>query len=147
MALTAENTTIIPFHQLNLPDGLTLDFPMTASITIYKGSFVSAATATGLAKVLTAVAADPFIGIALETKTSAATGTTRIKTLMGAIIEYPVTGGTQAQCGNLVYASDENTLTVTAGTNTFVGRIIKLITGTTCLIACAKYPGTSGGGI
>jgi hypothetical protein len=52
---------------------------ITASTTIYLGSLVSIVTATGLAVASTDGAGEVFMGVALEQKTSAATGTTYIK--------------------------------------------------------------------
>jgi len=44
-----------------------------------------------------------------------------------------------ASNGALVYASDDDTLTLTVGTNTKIGRVIEWISGTKCRVYFEEY--------
>ena len=112
------------------------DFPMAASATIYEGSALSdtgsATTATGVAEPL--VAGENFMGFANATVTSPATGTTTINVNVDGVIQLVVTGVTSASLGATVYASDGNTFTTTSTSNTAVGKVVKIVSGTTVLV-------------
>ena len=72
--------------------GEIIAYPMTLSTTIYKGDIVIVAVGTGLCKSLVADASvatgDFFAGVAAETKTAAASGTTYINCYVTGTFEF-----------------------------------------------------------
>jgi predicted RecA/RadA family phage recombinase len=113
------------------------DYPMTASV-IYEGSAVSDAgspgSASGNAEQL--VAGENFLGFAHETVNNSAgsAGSTTINVVTSGIAQLSVTGVTNASTGVDVYASDGNTFTTTSTSNSLIGRVVKVISGTTCSV-------------
>jgi predicted RecA/RadA family phage recombinase len=112
-----------------------LDYPMAASTTIYEGSALSdtgsATTATGVAETL--VAGENFLGFANGTVTTGSSVGT-INVIAEGVIQLAVTGVTAASTGAEVYASDGSTFTLTSTSNTPVGKVIKIVSGTTVLV-------------
>ncbi len=124
MALTARST-----HS-EQPGGKFVSVPITAATVIYDGALVAVAAAGGLINWINSVTADTpfFLGVARiteQTGVSAAageskTGTTALDVeaavdISGVILKgISVTGATAANLWDLVYASDENTFTMTA---------------------------------
>ena len=144
MALTARST-----HR-EKPGGPLMSFPIVAAEVIFDGALVAVAAGGGLEN----WAGDPatsgntsfFQGVARITEQTgvsnatgeAKTGTTALDVeaavdVSGVILEQvAVTGASAANVGNLVYATDENTLTTTATPGgAAVGSLVKFFTGTT----------------
>jgi hypothetical protein len=117
----------------------TLDYPIAGTATIYEGSALSdtgsATTGTGVAETL--LGTETFLGFASQT-VLANSGITTITANVEGVIQLAVTGVTAASTGATVYASDGNTFTTTSTSNSAVGKVIKVISGTTCLV---KYQG------
>lgn len=104
---------------------------LTAAADIFEGAFVFALKADGTAVVgAAAISTHAFAGIAERGVASG--GTVRLRE-SGKVV-MPVTGASAASVGAIVYASDDNALTLTASTNVPVGRVARHITGTTCLV-------------
>jgi hypothetical protein len=123
--------------------GHWVDYPMAASATIYEGGFVGD-NAAGYARALTA--GDPFLGIAQHGNvdaTATAGGTwTRLRT--GTWRQEFALAGAITDGGKIVYASDDATLTLTAGTNTPVGRVVRYVTAALMEIEFTTNVGTLG---
>ncbi|MGB5063527.1 MAG: capsid cement protein [Candidatus Competibacter sp.] len=104
---------------------------VAAGATIFEGAFVFALKADFTAVVDSpAISTHQFAGVA----TKHASAGERVRLKHRGWIEMPVTGASAASAGAVVYASDDNTLTLTAGTNPPVGYIHRHVNGTTCIV-------------
>lgn len=121
---------LVNIVQWNTPEGIVVDLPLGASETVYKGGFVSLDSGDKFGAPL--AAGEIFVGLALEKKTSgSANGDTTCKVLIGGVFQQAITSIAQADIGKLVYASDDQTLTLTSTSNSQVGRIVNVpATGT-----------------
>jgi len=116
------------------------DLPVKASTTIYAGAMVGD-DASGYARGL--VAGDPFRGHAVEQVTAVSAGDHNVKVRKGVYrLQVAVTGGSAVtDVGAMVYGSADNTYTLTKGSNTPVGRVVRWVTSTTCLVEfCTVIP-------
>lgn len=122
MALTAD----APIKPL---EGDLADYPVAASTKIYEGALVGIAAATGYAINLLANTTDFFAGVAYRQcdNSGGAAGDKKVRVRRGnygkLYVQVAVTGATQAGVGDTVYATDENTFTMTASTNKPVGKL------------------------
>ncbi len=122
---------------------------MTASTTIYLGSLVSILTSTGLAIASTDGAGEVFMGVALEQKTSAATGTTWIKVGTCGIFSLATDLTTaQTHMGVKVVVKDSSIVTNAAGaTNDIpVGIVVGIPTVGTAVLDVLIEPAAGLGG-
>lgn len=104
---------------------------LVAAAAIKEGAFVCAVKADGTAAVGTvAISTHSFAGVAERGVASGAK--VRLRT-RGKIV-MPVTGASAASVGAIVYMSDDNALTLTAGTNVPVGYVSRHISSTSCLV-------------
>jgi hypothetical protein len=107
------------------------DLPVIASDIIYEGAAVGE-NGSGYFRPL--VAADPFAGFALckadNSAGAAGAVNVRVRTRGRAILS--VTGVTAVTDeGSTVYASDDDTFTLTSTSNTAIGKVVRFISGTT----------------
>lgn len=104
---------------------------LITSTAVFEGAFLFAVKANGTAAAgAAAISTHAFAGVA---ERGAASGKpVRLRT-RGKVV-MPVTGASAASVGAIVYASDDNLLTLTVGTNVPVGYVSRLISGTTCLV-------------
>lgn len=96
--------------------------PMVASDIIYQGAAVGA-DGSGNARPL--VAADQFLGFA-ELKADNSTGAAGAKNVRlrkHGYIKLPIAALAKTNVGDSVYASDDNTFTLTAAGNSLVGTV------------------------
>lgn len=107
--------------------GHYIDYPMVASATIYEGSMVGD-NASGYARALTA--GDPFLGIAQKgcVETTGSAGGQYVRVRVGTWRQEYALAGALTDIGKIVYATDDGTLSLTAGTNTPVGRVVRYVT-------------------
>jgi len=149
MALSADR--LVTTKQLNLVDGQVLDLRLAASKTIYKGGLTCVLASSGLIQPCGSgtVTTEHFAGIALEQKTSGASDDIKCKILINAQFEHAVPSVAVASLGALVYATADNVLTLTPGSNLIVGRILKVYSTTTtiCLIQAGAFMHSLTGGI
>ena len=100
--------------------------PLAASAQVYQGSIIGN-NGAGYGRALTA--GDKFLGIVHNDGVlngSTAGGSSCNVIARGVLKNIAVTGASAAaDLGRLVYASDDDTLTLTAGANTLVGRITR----------------------
>lgn len=111
------------------------DLPMIASDIIYEGAAVGD-NGSGLARPL--VAADPFLGFAERTadNSAGAASALRVRVRTRGQVQLAVTGAASAaDVSETVYASDDDTFTLTAGSNTAIGKVSRWVSGTTCIVA------------
>jgi len=117
--------------------------PVKAAAKVYSGSMVgdSAGFGRGL------VAGDVFRGHALEQRdnTDGSAGDLNVKVKHGRYrLEAEVTGASAVtDVTKDVYASDDQTLTLTKGSNSFVGKGVRWLTGTTCVVEFRSGEGAS----
>ena len=101
-------------------------YPVAIGVKVFKGALVSV-NSSGYARPLNV--ADKFVGIAEDTvdNTAGANGADNVKVRRKTNVELSVTGASTASVGAKVYASDDNTLTLTASTNLLVGVVRKTL--------------------
>lgn len=110
------------------------EYPVTAATKIFEGAAVGL-DASGNAR--NAVATDEFVGFAsrMADNSGGAAGDIRVKVRKSGLIEIPVVGADATKIGKAVFASDNDTFTLTGATDLpFVGFIERFVSGTTCLV-------------
>lgn len=115
--------------------GTVQEYPVIATDIIYEGAAVGE-NASGFARPL--VAGDPFLGFA-ENRCDNSAGAAGAKTLRvrrRGQVQLPVAGATAvtANDGPLVYASDDDTFTLTASTNSVIGRVSRWVESGVCIV-------------
>ena len=110
---------------VDVPRGFSLgdldEYPVIAADIIYEGA-AGGENASGYARPL--VAADPFLGFAMEQADNAAgsAGDKRVRVLVRGAVTLPISGlAITANDHPPVYASDDNTFTLTSSGNTKIG--------------------------
>lgn len=110
---------------VDVPRGFSLgdldEYPVIASDIIYEGAAVGE-NASGYARPL--AAADPFLGFAMEQADNSAgsAGDKRVRVLVRGAVTLPISGlAITANDHPPVYASDDNTFTLTSSGNTKIG--------------------------
>jgi len=95
-------------------------FEVAAAAHIYKGALIGLNT-SGYARAL--VAGDAFVGIAYEEadNSSGTNGAESVRVYTQGDFGHALAGAAQAQVGDAVYASADDTLTFTATSNSYVG--------------------------
>lgn len=110
-----------------------VDVPAVATDIIYEGAAVG--DSSGTARPL--VAGDAFLGFADRTadNSAGAAGAINVRCKQRGKISIPVVGATGTDdIGATVYAADDDTFTLTAGSNTAIGKVDSYVTGTTCIV-------------
>ena len=132
MAATAANA----FPRESVQNASRNRFPVAASTRIFNDTLVGINPATGYARGL--VKGDKFVGLAINgdvDNRDGAAGDLSVETELGSVAIVPVAGLTgHANVTNIVYASDDNTLTLTAGDNVAVGVIKRYESATTAAV-------------
>lgn len=124
MPLSADTPRIYELGDIN-------QLTVAAGVTIYEGAFVFALKADGTAVVASpAISTHSFAGIAVQ----GATAGNKVTLKDRGKVQMPVTGASAASVGAIVYASADDTLTVTASTNVPVGTISRHVSSTTCIV-------------
>ena len=110
-------------------------YPAVAATEIFQGIFIGE---NGLGDARPLVAADKFLGVNqyYVDNTTGAAGAEFLAVKKKCRIIYGVTGATAKTVNDrpAVYASDDNTLTLTLTGNSIVGSVIRWISGSTCEI-------------
>jgi hypothetical protein len=120
--------------------GDTQELPMIGTDIIYEGAAVGD-NGSGLARPL--VAADPFLGFAMRKADNefGAASAVKVMVKVRGQIQLPVTGASSAaDVSETVYAADDNTFTLTAGSNTAIGKVARWVSSTTCVVAFEALP-------
>lgn len=119
--------------------------PVIAADIIYEGAAVSdkvtTGAATGYAQPL--VAGEPFVGFAVEDVDNSAgsAGDKKVKLLTEGLVELSVSAAAITDEGRPVYASDDDTFTFTATSNTRIGHVHRWISTGKVLV---KFKARSG---
>lgn len=99
--------------------------PVKEAAHIYKGALVGIDSATGCARGL--VAGDAFAGIAYEEadNSGGADAAIAVRVYTMGDFEHPFTSASRTNNGSAIYASADNTLTLTSSGNSEVGRQVE----------------------
>ncbi|ORE94108.1 cytoplasmic protein [Stappia sp. 22II-S9-Z10] len=120
----------------NMMLGDIQEFPVIANDKIFAGAAVGE-NGAGYARPL--VAGDPFLGFAevAADNTGGSAGDVRVRVWRRGVVRLTVAGATAitANDGAKVYASDDDTFTTTASTNTLIGTVSRWDGSTDCLVA------------
>ena len=112
------------------------EYPVVASDVIYEGAAVGE-NASGYSRPL--VAGDPFQGFALATvdNSAGAAGAAYVNVRVRGKVVIPVTGASAVTANDkpAVYASDDNTFTLTSTNNSLIGYVSRWISGTNCVVS------------
>lgn len=102
------------------------DYPVIASDIIYEGAAVGD-NGSGYARPLQA--GDPFRGFATQQcdNSSGSAGDKRVRTRTKGRIQLSITSLAITDVGKDVYASDDNTFTLTQSTNTRIGHVVQYV--------------------
>ena len=100
------------------------EYAVEANAKIYKGAILGL-SADGHAQNVVAVD-NKFAGIAYEAvdNTGGADAAKKIRAYVAGDFEFPLAGATKANIRAAVYASADDTLTLTSTSNTYVGQIV-----------------------
>lgn len=103
------------------------ELPMVASDIIYEGAAVGIVAASGLARPL--VAADAFAGFAEATadNSAGAASAINVRLISEGMIQLPIGSLVITSIGASVYASDDNTFTLTSTSNTKIGVVHRFV--------------------
>lgn len=126
-------TTLAADKPRTYPVGEYADLPVVASDIVYEGAAVG--DSSGTARPL--VALDAFVGFAHRTvdNSTGAAGAVRVRVKQRGKIVLSVTGVTGTDdIGATVYASDDDTFTLTSTGNTAIGKVDSHISGTSCVV-------------
>lgn len=110
------------------------DLPMVATDIIYEGSAVGD-NGSGLARPL--VALDPFLGFATRQadNSAGAASAVRVQVKQKGEIVLDVVGAASADdVTTTVYAADDDTFTLTSSGNTAIGKVVRWVSGTSCVV-------------
>jgi hypothetical protein len=121
-----------PFELTGTPD--LNDIPVIAADIIYEGAAVGD-NGSGLARPL--VAQDPFMGFAERQcdNSAGAASAKNVRVRSRGFVSLPVTGAASAaDQGEAVYASDDDTFTLTSTSNTPIGKVHRWVSSTTCIV-------------
>ncbi len=140
MALTADrNVDFYTSQEL-------IDLPVDDNVKIYKGAFVGRNRATGYARCL--VAGDEFLGIAYRHADNTATGHTAggvtVRLHQSVDVVHALTGVISGDIGKDVYASADDTLTLTPTGNSRIGRVVAVEATSVARVRCAPLAQVSG---
>lgn len=122
--------------ELNGGDPHFNEVPIIANDIVYAGSAVGESSSDGTARPL--VAGDTFLGFCIEKcdNTGGAASAKLVKLRDRGVVKLAVTSvASTADVGATVYASDDNVFTLASTSNTAIGKIVRWITGTTCMVA------------
>ena len=118
-------------------EGILNDLPVIASDIIFEGAAVGESSTTGTFRPL--VAGDSFAGFATrkaDNSGSAVAGAINVQVKQKGQIELAVTGVTGVTNeGATVYAADDNTFTLSSTGNSAIGKIIRYVSSTKCIVA------------
>ncbi|MCK4342021.1 MAG: hypothetical protein KAY37_09900 [Phycisphaerae bacterium] len=123
-----------------------IDLPVDDNVTIYKGAFVGRDRGTGYARPLSA--GDEFLGVAYRQADNTVSGHTaggiNIRLHQAIDIVHTLSGVVTGDIGKDVYASDDETLTLTPTGNSRIGRIAAVEATNTARARCEPVNMLSG---
>jgi hypothetical protein len=123
-----------------------IDLPVDDNVVIYKGALVGRNRSTGYARALTA--GDEFLGVAYQQADNTVTGHTAggidVRLHQAIDIVHTLSGVVTGDIGKDVYASDDETLTLTPTSNSRVGRVVAVESTNTARVRCAPLKSLDG---
>ena len=127
--------TLVSNAPRNYVVGFSEEYPVIAGDIIYEGAAVGE-NGSGYSRPL--VAGDPFQGFASAKadNSAGAAGAVNVVVLKTGRIVVPVVGASAITANDCpaVYASDDNTFTLTSTSNTLIGYVSRWISGTMCVV-------------
>ena len=118
---------------LNLKDASFDTYRASIATSFYLGQFAGRNASTNLVRPL--VAGDMCLGIVEDLDPFYATDADKgVKVATDGIVEIPFTAAALGDVGKSVYASDDNTVTFTSGSNSFVGYVRNVIVGKSLIV-------------
>lgn len=117
-------------------DPLYNDIPIIASDIVYEGAAVGESSSSGTGRPL--VAGDTFLGfsVAKVDNAAGAASAKNIRVREKGRVQLAVTGvASTADVGATVYADDDNAFTLTNSSNSVIGKIVRWISSTSCIVA------------
>lgn len=119
------------------------EYGVIANDIIYEGAVVGE-NGAGYARPLQA--GDTFLGFAEQTidNSTGAAGELRVRVKTYGKVKLAVSGATITDIGKPVFASDDNTFTLTQGTNSYIGRVCRVESSGICIVAFDANRGGSG---
>ncbi len=110
------------------------DVPMVADDIIYEGAAVGE-DGNGYAQPLTA--GDPFLGFAdvMADNSGGAAGAENVRVRQFGLVQLAIGSLAITDIGKPVYASDDDTFTLTASTNSHVGRVVRFVSSGVGIVA------------
>lgn len=125
--LAADKARVIELPDFN-------DLPVIASDIVYEGAAVGD-NGTNAARPL--IAGDRFVGFALTKvdNSAGAAGAKNVRVRTRGRIQLPISSIDSTDVGKPVYASDDDTFTLTESTNSFIGRTVRLVATGTAIVA------------
>lgn len=116
------------------PSGLR-HIPVAASTTIYQGTLVFA-DASGYGVGDDGDGANQFMGVSREKQdnSSGSNGDKTVEVYSRGAFELVGSGFTQADVGKKVYASDNYTITLSATSTTFIGKVVEFVSSTKLIV-------------
>lgn len=131
MALSANTARAYALGDIN-------ELGVAASATIYEGSAVG--LSSGYARALTA--GDTFMGFALSkvVDTSGVAGTERVRVQARGQVQLTITSVAVTDLGKPVYASDDGTFTLTQGSNSYIGKVLRIDATNTAIVEFDTAP-------
>ena len=121
-----------------------IDVPVDDNVNIYKGAFVGANSSTGYARPLTA--GDDFLGVAYQQADNTISGHTAggidARLHQSIDIVHALSGVAATDIGSAVYASDDETLTLTSSGNSRIGRIVAIEGANLVRVRCQPIAST-----
>jgi hypothetical protein len=134
--LAADKPRVYPVRAYEV----TNELPVIASDIIYEGAAVGD-NASGLSRPL--AAGDPFLGFAqrqCDNSAGAASAKAVVVRSKGCVVLPVVGASSAADVSETVYASDDDTFTLTAGSNSAIGKVSRWISGTSCEVEFEALP-------
>lgn len=141
MAALTGNRLVTTKQMDSVQGGIVVDMPAygTADV-LYKGAILEI-LATGYVQPANIGSSLQVAGICLEeVTTTAVAGAVTAKVLVGAMVEHAITA-TVSSVGALVYATDDQTLSLVETLTTRVGWFVAMTTTANVAIIKFKYPG------
>jgi len=119
-------------------DGNVVKKGIAASTTIYKDTMVMYDSSGNLTP-MTDASGNVFAGIALEGGVGTTAGAVEIAIRRDGIFEMNLSGAGAGTCGDVLYATDDQTVKATAGDSTAVGRAVRYDTASMIFIDIGGY--------
>jgi hypothetical protein len=114
------------------------EYPMIASDIVYEGAAVGL-DGSGNARPL--VAGDVFVGFCEQQVDNSAgiAGAKNVRVVRKGVVQLTVSGVAATDVGNDIYASDDGAFTLTASTNSRIGRVHRYVSSNTCMVSFEAF--------